>query len=128
MSDTAQKITELLKNIFDIVKEKLHQNMEFEDIIDEYRPYLYDMIGREETAGKKYVGGKLIIGSCSEDYFDVNCELYFLNEQEKWLKISTHSKPQSVRILRSGQMERLLEHGKLIFNVALPDDSRRPVE
>lgn len=71
--------------------------------------------------GLKFVAGELKFSSFSDKMFSISMELYFKNERDEWVKVSTDNMLRDIRFLKPDSLQELKGNPYISFEVKAPE-------
>lgn len=71
--------------------------------------------------GLKFVAGELKFSVFSDKMFSISMELYFKNERDEWVKVSTDNMLRDIRFLKSESLKELKVNPYISFEVKAPE-------
>lgn len=71
--------------------------------------------------GLKFVAGELKFSSFSDKMFSISMELYFKNERDEWVKVSTDNMLRDIRFLKPESLKELKVNPYISFEVKAPE-------
>lgn len=98
--DTAfEQVKEQVKNFF---KNLPNPNMKIEDIADVVSSRLDPVIIANEKKGLHYSAGKFYIKAPDEKHFQLEFEMFFKDDADKWHKLASESELRDIELLEKG--------------------------
>ena len=71
--------------------------------------------------GLKFVAGELKFSLFSDKMFSISMELYFKNESDEWVKVSTDNMLRDIRFLKPESLKELKVNPNISFEVKAPE-------
>lgn len=71
--------------------------------------------------GLKFVAGELKFSLFSDKMFSISMELYFKNESDEWVKVSTDNMLRDIRFLKPESLKELKANPYISFEVKAPE-------
>ena len=71
--------------------------------------------------GLKFVAGELKFSLFSDKMFSISIELYFKNESDEWVKVSTDNMLRDIRFLKPESLKELKVNPNISFEVKAPE-------
>lgn len=71
--------------------------------------------------GLKFVAGELKFSLFSDKMFSISMELYFKNESDEWVKVSTDNMLRDIRFLKPESLKELKVNPYISFEVKAPE-------
>lgn len=71
--------------------------------------------------GLRFVAGELKFSSFSDKMFSISMELYFKNERDEWIKVSTDNMLRDIRFLKPESLKELKVNPYISFEVKAPE-------
>ena len=123
MAITKESIGMAVETIKDFFKDLLRPNMELEDIKQITFPRFQKLIKDYEKKGLQYGGGKLYVKYDDDAHFQLEFEMYFRDEDERWHKVANESEKRDIYLLEDSLIKTLKTLKVVEFQIeALPSD------
>ena len=107
MAITKESIGMAVETIKDFFKDLLRPNMELEDIKQITFPRFQKLIKDYEKKGLQYGGGKLYVKYDDDAHFQLEFEMYFRDEDERWHKVANESEKRDIYLLEDSLIKTL---------------------
>ncbi len=123
MAITKESIGMAVETIKDFFKDLLRPNMELEDIKQITFPRFQKLIKDYEKKGFQYGGGKLYVKHDDDAHFQLEFEMYFRDEEERWHKVANESEKRDIYLLEDSLIKTLKTLKVVEFQIeASPSD------
>lgn len=119
--ETAKIVAESVKDFF---KNLIKPNMKIEDIKEVAMPRLEELVKKNEQSGLQYSAGKFHVKYADEKNFQLEFEMYFKDNEDKWHKIANESELRSFDLLEEGAAKTL----KALKVVTFPIEIKEEIE
>ncbi len=117
--DTAfEAVKEQIKNFF---QNLLNPNMKIEDIADVVSSRLDPVIIANEKKGLHYSAGKFYIKSPDEKHFQLEFEMFFKDDEDKWHKLANSSELRDIKLLDEGAAKTIQKLKFIEFPINAPE-------
>ena len=117
--DTAfEQVKEQVKNFF---KNLLNPNMKIEDIADVVSSRLDPVIIANEKKGLHYSAGKFYIKAPDEKHFQLEFEMFFKDDDDKWHKLANQSELRNIELLEEGAAKTIQKLKVIEFPINAPE-------
>lgn len=117
--DTAfEVIKDQIKNFF---QNLLNPNMKIEDIADVVSARLDPVIIANEKKGLHYSAGKFYIKSPDEKHFQLEFEMFFKDDEDKWHKLANSSELRDIKLLEDGAAKTIQKLKFIEFPINAPE-------
>lgn len=128
MAITKQSMEVVVEQIKDFFKNLLNPNMKIEDIADVVSSRLDPIIIEHEKKGLHYSAGKFYIKAADEKHFQLEFEIFFKDDEDKWHKLSNQSEPRDIKLLEEGAAKTLQKLKSIEFPISAPEIKAEVVE
>lgn len=118
MDNAFEQIKEQVKDFF---KNLLNPNMKIEDIADVVSSRLDPVIIANEEKGLHYSAGKFYIKSPDEGHFQLEFEMFFKDDDDKWHKLSNASELRDIKLLEEGAAKTIQRLKVIEFPINAPE-------
>lgn len=119
--ETAKMAVESVKDFF---KNLLKPNMKIEDIKEVAMPRLTELIEKHVKDGMQYSAGKFHVKFADEEHFQLEFEMYFKDDEDKWHKVGNESELRDLDLLEDGAAKTL----KALKDVTFPIEFEKSEE
>lgn len=117
--DTAfEAVKDQIKNFF---QNLLNPNMKIEDIADVVSSRLDPVIIANEKKGLHYSAGKFYIKSPDEKHFQLEFEMFFKDDEDKWHKLANSSELRDIKLLDEGAAKTIQKLKFIEFPINAPE-------
>ena len=117
--DTAfEQVKEQVKNFF---KNLLNPNMKIEDIADVVSSRLDPVIITNEKKGLHYSAGKFYIKAPDDKHFQLEFEMFFKDDDDKWHKLANQSELRNIELLEEGAAKTIQKLKVIEFPINAPE-------
>lgn len=117
--DTAfEAVKDQIKNFF---QNLLNPNMKIEDIADVVSSRLDPVIIANEKKGLHYSAGKFYIKSPDEKHFQLEFEMFFKDDEDKWHKLANSSELRDIKLLEEGAAKTIQKLKFIEFPINAPE-------
>ena len=117
--DTAfEQVKEQVKNFF---KNLLNPNMKIEDIADVVSSRLDPVIIANEKKGLHYSAGKFYIKAPDDKHFQLEFEMFFKDDDDKWHKLANQSELRNIELLEEGAAKTIQKLKVIEFPINAPE-------
>lgn len=96
-----------VESVKDFFKNLLKPNMKIEDIKEVAMPRLTELIEKNEKNGLQYSAGKFHVKYADEEHFQLEFEMYFKDDEDKWHKVANESERREFDLLEDGSAKTL---------------------
>ena len=120
MAITKESIGMAVETIKDFFKDLLRPNMELEDIKQITFPRFQKLIKDYEKKGLQYGGGKLYVKYDDDAHFQLEFEMYFRDEDERWHKVANESEKRDIYLLEDSLIKTLKTLKVVEFQIETP--------
>ena len=96
-----------VESVKDFFKNLLKPNMKIEDIKEVAMPRLAELIEKNEKNGLQYSAGKFHVKYADEKHFQLEFEMYFKDDEDKWHKVGNESELRELELLEDGAAKTL---------------------
>ena len=96
-----------VESVKDFFKNLLKPNMKIEDIKEVALPRLAELIEKHEKDGLQYSAGKFHVKFADDEHFQLEFEMYFKDEEDKWHKVANESELRKFELLEDGSAKTL---------------------
>ena len=120
MAITKESIGMAVETIKDFFKDLLRPNMELEDIKQITFPRFQKLIKDYEKKGLQYGGGKLYVKYDDDAHFQLEFEMYFRDEDERWHKVANESEKRDIYLLEDSLIKTLKMLKVVEFQIETP--------
>ena len=118
MDAAFEQVKEQVKNFF---KNLLNPNMKIEDIADVVSSRLDPVIIANEIKGLHYSAGKFYIKSPDEQHFQLEFEMFFKDDEDKWHKLANTSEIRKIELLEDGAAKTIKKLKVIEFPINAPE-------
>jgi hypothetical protein len=115
---TLEQVKEQIKDFF---KNLLNPNMKIEDIADVVSSRLDPVIIANEKKGLHYSAGKFYIKSPDEKHFQLEFEMFFKDDEDKWHKLANSSELRDIKLLEEGAAKTIQKLKVIEFPINAPE-------
>ena len=115
-TDTAKVVAETVKDFF---KNLLKPNMKIEDIKEVAMPRLTEIIEKNEKAGLQYSAGKFHVKYADKKHFQLEFEMYFKDDEDKWHKVGNESELRELDLLEESAAKTLKALNVVTFPIEI---------
>lgn len=123
MAITKQSMNMAFETVKDFFKNLINPNMKIEDIADVVSSRLDDVIIEHEKKGLHYSAGKFYIKYIDEKNFQLEFEMFFKDDENKWHKLSNESELREIKLLEIGAAKTLEKLKIIEFPISAPEIS-----
>ncbi len=116
--ETAKIAVESVKDFF---KNLLKPNMKIEDIKEVAMPRLIELIEKQEKNGLQYSAGKFHVKYADEKHFQLEFEMYFKDDDDKWHKVGNESELRDFELLEAGAAKTLKALNVVTFPIEIEE-------
>ena len=102
--EVAKVAVEVAKDFF---KNLIKPNMKIEDIKEVAMPRLIELIEKHEKKGLQYSAGKFHVRYADDKHFQLEFEMYFKDDEDKWHKVGNESELRDFELLEDGAAKTL---------------------
>ena len=102
--EVAKVAVEVAKDFF---KNLIKPNMKIEDIKEVAMPRLIELIEKHEKEGLQYSAGKFHVRYADDKHFQLEFEMYFKDDEDKWHKVGNESELRDFELLEDGAAKTL---------------------
>ena len=124
MAITKESLAMAVETVKDFFKDILRPNMELEDIKQITFPRFHDLIKKYEKAGCAYGGGKLYVKLADDDHFNLEFEMYFRDEEERWHKVANESELRDLKLMEDSLIKTLKSLKTIEFAIDAPPSEK----
>ena len=128
MAITKQTMDIAVEQIKDFFKNLLNPNMKIEDIADVVSSRLDPVIIEHEKNGLHYSAGKFYIKAADEKHFQLEFEIFFKDDEDKWHKLANQSELRDIKLLEDGAAKTLQKLKSIEFPITAPEIKSEVVE
>ena len=96
-----------VESVKDFFKNLLKPNMKIEDIKEVAMPRLAELIEKNEKNGLQYSAGKFHVKYADEKHFQLEFEMYFKDDEDKWHKVGNESELRELELLEDSAAKTL---------------------
>lgn len=121
MAITKQSMDMAIENIKDFFKNLINPNMKIEDIAEVVSSRLDSVIIEHEKKGLHYSAGKFYIKSVDEKNFQLEFEMFFKDDSDKWHKLANQSELRDISLLEQGAVITLQKLKVIEFPISAPE-------
>lgn len=121
MAITKQTMDVVVEQIKDFFKNLLNPNMKIEDIADVVSSRLDPVIVEHEKQGLHYSAGKFYIKAADEKHFQLEFEIFFKDDEDKWHKLANQSEPRDIKLLEEGAAKTIQKLKVIEFPINAPE-------
>ena len=121
MAITKQSMDIAVEQIKDFFKNLLNPNMKIEDIADVVSSRLDPVIIEHEKNGLHYSAGKFYIKAADEKHFQLEFEIFFKDNEDKWHKLANQSELRDIKLLEEGAAKTLQKLKSIEFPINAPE-------
>ena len=121
MAITKQTMEVVVEQIKDFFQNLLNPNMKIEDIADVVSSRLDPIIIEHEKQGLHYSAGKFYIKAADEKHFQLEFEIFFKDDEDKWHKLANQSEPRDIKLLEEGAAKTLQKLKSIEFPISAPE-------
>lgn len=116
--DKMETSFELVKDFF---KNLLNPNMKIEDIADVVSSRLDPVIIDNEKKGLHYSAGKFYIKAQDAEHFQLEFEMFFKDNEDKWHKLANSSELRDIKLLEEGAAKTIQKLKVIEFPINAPE-------
>lgn len=111
------------EDIFDIVAGLFDGRMGLHELADLHSEKLDEIILKDVSSNKEYMGGKFHIALINDAYMELSYEMYFKNDSGEYVKKEAKSKPVRTSYLNDDAIKVINEqlHKKISFDINPPN-------
>ena len=124
MAITKESIGMAVETIKDFFKDLLRPNMELEDIKQITFPRFKKLIKDYEKKGFQYGGGKMYVRYVDDEHFQLEFEMYFRDEEERWHKVANESEMRDIKLLEDSLIKTLKALDVAEFTIEAPSSDK----
>lgn len=121
MAITKQSIEAVADQVKNFFKNFLNPNMKIEDIADVVSTRLDPIIIANEEKGLHYSAGKFYIKAADDKHFQLEFEIFFKDDDDKWHKLSNQSELRDISLLEEGAAKTLQKLKVIEFPISAPE-------
>lgn len=110
-----------VESVKDFFKNLLKPNMKIEDIKEVAMPRLTELIEKNEKNGLQYSAGKFHVKYADEEHFQLEFEMYFKDDEDKWHKVANESEMREFDLLEDGSAKTLKALKVVTFPIELEE-------
>lgn len=121
MAITKQSIDMVVESIKDFFKNLINPNMKIEDIAEVVSSRLDSVIIANEKKGLHYSAGKFYIKAADDLHFQLEFEMFFKDDDDKWHKLANQSEVRDIKLLEEGAAKTLQKLKVIEFPIAAPE-------
>jgi hypothetical protein len=118
MDNAFEQVKEQVKDFF---KNLLNPNMKIEDIADVVSSRLDPVIIANEKKGLHYSAGKFYIKSVDDEHFQLEFEMFFKDDDDKWHKLANASELRDIKLLEEGAAKTIQKLKVIEFPINAPE-------
>ncbi len=112
--EVAKVAVEVAKDFF---KNLIKPNMKIEDIKEVAMPRLIELIEKHEKEGLQYSAGKFHVRYADDKHFQLEFEMYFKDDEDKWHKVGNESELRDFELLEDGAAKTLKSLNVVTFPI-----------
>ena len=112
--EVAKVAVEVAKDFF---KNLIKPNMKIEDIKEVAMPRLIELIEKHEKEGLQYSAGKFHVRYADDNHFQLEFEMYFKDDEDKWHKVGNESELRDFELLEDGAAKTLKSLNVVTFPI-----------
>ena len=112
--EVAKVAVEVAKDFF---KNLIKPNMKIEDIKEVAMPRLIELIEKHEKEGLQYSAGKFHVKYADDKHFQLEFEMYFKDDEDKWHKVGNESELRDFELLEDGAAKTLKSLNVVTFPI-----------
>ena len=112
--EVAKVAVEVAKDFF---KNLIKPNMKIEDIKEVAMPRLIELIEKHEKKGLQYSAGKFHVRYADDKHFQLEFEMYFKDDEDKWHKVGNESELRDFELLEDGAAKTLKSLNVVTFPI-----------
>ena len=128
MAITKQSMNMAIETVKDFFKNLINPNMKIEDIAEVVSSRLDSVIIENETKGLHYSAGKFYIKYIDEKNFQLQFEMFFKDNDDKWHKLANESELRDISLLEVGAAKTLERLKVIEFPISAPEIKPEVVE
>ena len=121
MAITKQSLDMAIEQVKDFFKNLLNPNMKIEDIANVVSSRLDPIIIEHEKKGLHYSAGKFYIKAPDEKHFQLEFEMFFKDEDDKWHKLANASELRDIKLLEEGAAKTIQKLKVIEFPINAPE-------
>ncbi len=121
MAITKQSMDMIVEQIKDFFNNLLNPNMKIEDIADVVSSRLDPIIIEHEKKGLHYSAGKFYIKAPDEKHFQLEFEMFFKDDEDKWHKLANKSELRDIKLLEEGAAKTVQKLKSVEFPINAPE-------
>ena len=121
MAITKKSMDVAIENIKDFFKNLINPNMKIEDIAEIVSSRLDSVIIEHEKNGLHYSAGKFYIKAVEEKNFQLEFEMFFKDDADKWHKLANQSELRDIALLEQGAVITLQKLKVIEFPISAPE-------
>lgn len=128
LDKTAETAKVAVESVKDFFKNLLKPNMKIEDIKEVAMPRLAELIEQNEKNGLQYSAGKFHVKYVDKKHFQLEFEMYFKDDEDKWHKVGNESELRELDLLEDGAAKTLKALNVVTFPIELEEKDSAEVE
>lgn len=128
MAITKQTVEVMVEQVKDFFKNLFNPNMKIEDISDVVSSRLDPIIIEHEKNGLHYSAGKFYIKSPDDKHFQLEFEIFFKDDDDKWHKLANKSELRDIKLLEEGAAKTLQKLKVIEFPISAPEFNPDAIE
>ena len=121
MAITKQTMDVAIEQIKDFFKNLFNPNMKIEDIADVVSSRLDPIIIEHEKNGLHYSAGKFYIKAADDEHFQLEFEIFFKDDEDKWHKLANQSELRDIKLLEEGAAKTIQKLKAIEFPINAPE-------
>ena len=121
MAITKQSMDLAFEQVKDFFKNLLNPNMKIEDIADVVSSRLDPIIIANEKKGLHYSAGKFYVKAPDEKHFQLEFEMFFKDDDDKWHKFANASELRKIELLEDGAAKTIQRLKVIEFPINAPE-------
>ncbi len=128
MAITKQSMDMVIESVKDFFKNLINPNMKIEDIAEVVASRLDNVIIEHEKQGLHYSAGKFYIKYIDEKNFQLQFEMFFKDNDDKWHKLANESELRDMSLLEIGAAKTLDKLKVIEFPISAPEIKPEVIE
>lgn len=121
MAITKKSMDMVIEQVKDFFKNLLNPNMKIEDIADVVSSHLDPVIIEHEKNGLHFSAGKFYIKAPDDKHFQLEFEIFFKDDEDKWHKLANQSELRDINLLEKGAAITIQKLKSIEFPINAPE-------
>lgn len=121
MAITKKSMDMVIEQVKDFFKNLLNPNMKIEDIADVVSSRLDPVIIEHEKNGLHFSAGKFYIKAPDDKHFQLEFEIFFKDDDDKWHKLANQSELRDIDLLEKGAAITIQKLKSIEFPINAPE-------